>query len=315
MPLIQCVLKLISDIINSLIDDKSSLNSALLKTKVLASRIDSKELLNWVNHEISGYVTKNDLPEYRNNISSFLKGTYINGNMKYSNQPIPTLGLGPMFEDSLNKTYFLQSISILENYSNEETTDIFESPIPAEIVGFIEENWRKLGNSYLQLVNVNKIIPKSSYTQIVTIVRNKLLDFMLEIDAQFGNITEIDQLKKKPELITKIVNKTIINNIGDGNISNTGDNATIKANIKISKGNKEQLLEKLKSKRVNDEDAVELIEVIDKDSVDMNSREFGPQVKRWITKMLGKSVEGTWDIGIEVAGGFLLELIKDYYGM
>lgn len=138
---------------------------------------------------------------------------------------------------------------------------------------------------------------------------------MLEIDSQFGNITEIDQLKKKPELITKIVSKTIVNNIGDGNISNTGDNAIIKANVKISKGNKEQLLEKLKSKRVNDEDAVELIEVIDKDSVNVNSSEFGPQVKKWITKMLGKSVEGTWDIGIDVAGGFLLEVIKGYYGI
>ena len=47
-------MELISQIINDLIDEEKSLNSALLKTKVLASRIQNQNLLDWINNELSG---------------------------------------------------------------------------------------------------------------------------------------------------------------------------------------------------------------------------------------------------------------------
>ena len=46
-------MELVSQIINDLVDDQKSLNSALLKTKVLASRIQNVELLYWVNNSES----------------------------------------------------------------------------------------------------------------------------------------------------------------------------------------------------------------------------------------------------------------------
>ena len=49
-------MNLVSQIINELIEPKdNSLNSALLKTKVLASRIQNTELLSWTNAELTGY--------------------------------------------------------------------------------------------------------------------------------------------------------------------------------------------------------------------------------------------------------------------
>src|SRR5690554_6738790 len=48
-------MNLIEEIINDLIDKKTSVTTALLKTKVLAKRIDHIELSKWVDNELNGY--------------------------------------------------------------------------------------------------------------------------------------------------------------------------------------------------------------------------------------------------------------------
>ena len=58
-------MKLIHEIINELIDTDKSISSPLLKTKVLASRLQNDVLLNWVSYELKGYHTGGDLPDYR----------------------------------------------------------------------------------------------------------------------------------------------------------------------------------------------------------------------------------------------------------
>ena len=86
-------MKLIQDIINELVDSELSINSPLLKTKVLASRLQNDELLIWVTNELKGYDNDGDLPSYRK-FNGNIIGTYINGSMQYTSQPVPTTGLG-----------------------------------------------------------------------------------------------------------------------------------------------------------------------------------------------------------------------------
>ena len=222
-------MELFSQIINELIDSRDkTLNSALLKTKVLASRIQNEELLNWTDSELTGYKSVEDLPEYRFEIPNLLVGNFINGNMQYTNSQIPVSGLDEEFIKQLCNTSYTNSVVQLENMflvtGNKST---FYSPIRAELVGMIEDNWIKIGNPFLSLHGVNKIISKSTIDGILSNVRNKLLDFMLKIDEEFGNITEIKELRKNNREIGSIFNNTIINNNGNNNISNTGDNNEI----------------------------------------------------------------------------------------
>ncbi|SFH87478.1 AbiTii domain-containing protein [Halpernia frigidisoli] len=218
-------MELVSQIINELIDPQNkTLSSALLKTKVLASRIQNKELLNWADSELTGYNSVDELPEYRLAIPNLLIGNFTNGNMRYTNSQIPTAGLDEEWNKSLRSTDFSNSVTELENmFSNNDKNSTFNSPIRAEIVGLIENNWIKIGNPFLSVQNVNKVISKATIEGILSNVRNKLLDFMLKIDEEYGNITEIKELRNKEKEISKIINKTIINNNGDANILNTGD--------------------------------------------------------------------------------------------
>ena len=200
---------LISQIINDLIDEDKSLSSALLKAKVLASRIQNQELLDWVNNELSGYKNEENLPSYRRKIKNELKGDFVNANMNYTNAKISTDGLEKSFEKSLKRTDFTESIISLERLINSEEASIKSESIKADFVTLIEENWRKMGNPLLKIKFVNKSISKISVIQVVTNVRNKLLDVMLELDGKYSDFTELKDLKIKSEEISSIVNNTI----------------------------------------------------------------------------------------------------------
>ncbi|WP_432670899.1 hypothetical protein [Flavobacterium sp. SM2513] len=305
-------MELISQIINDLIDEDKSLNSALLKTKVLASRIQNQELLNWVSNELSGYNSDN-LPDYRREIQNELKGSFINGHMKYTNTQIPTDGLDINFEKKLRTTDFSESISSLESLVSKEKSSTLSGAIRAELASIIENNWQSMGNPYLQIISVYKSISKSSVIEIITNVRNKLLDFMLELDGKYGDLTEIKDLKMKKEEISSIVNNTIIN--GDGNIFNSGKNVKITNSANINKANKEDLVKHLRDIGLNEEDTSEIVEIIDSENPDFKNEKFGVKVNTWIGKMIGKTLDGSWNVGIGAAGTLLAEAIKKYYGM
>lgn len=308
-------MKLINDIINELIDTDKSISSPLLKTKVLASRLQNEALLDWVSNELKGYDKSSQLPEYRKYQVVSITGTYINGNMQYHDQPVPTIGLKKQFEDILRSIEFSHSISSLETLKGEHKSRTLEYTFPAELTGLIEQNWRKMGNPYLTLINCKKSISVDAVVEILAFVRNNLLDFMLKIDSEFGNITEIEELKTKKDQITSIMNHTIINTSGDGNVVNTGEKAKISATINISKGSKEELTKHLQDIGLGEEDTSELMEILDNEQPNSDKKTFGQKINIWTHKMLGKALDGSWNIGIGAAGNLITEAIKSYYGM
>jgi DNA uptake protein ComE-like DNA-binding protein len=235
--------------------------------------------------------------------------------MQYNDQPIPTVGLDKELEQLIRIMNLTQSVASLEKLQDERKTGALEHTFPAELIGLIQRNWRKMGNPYLQLVNCKKVLAINAVHEVLSNVRNSLLDFMLKIDGEFGSLTEIEELKTKQKEISTIMNQTIINNTGDGNVVNTGENAEIKATININKGDVSELIKQLKNIGIDEVDAVQLVEIIDTEEPNYEKKTFGVKVNEWTQKMLGKALDGTWDIGIGAAGSLLAEALKMYYGM
>jgi hypothetical protein len=307
-------MKLINGIINELVDVNISISSALLKTKVLATRLENERLIKWVSYELKGYDKLTELPDYRK-FKGHLTGTVINGSLQYNDKPVAIAGLDEGFVEAINSMNFTESITSLESMKSENKSGRLENVYTAEITSLLENNWRKLGNPYLQLVNCKVSISVNALNEIISVVRNNLLDFMLKIDAEFGNITEIEELKTKKTEIATIMSQTIINNTGDGNILNTGNNSKINANINISKGNIEELIKYLESNGLNSKDTSELVEIIDDELPNFENIIFGQKVNQWTQKMIGKALDGTWNVGIGTAGNLIAEALKNYYGM
>jgi len=308
-------MELIEQIINELINIKEySLNSALLKTKVLASRIKNKELLEWVDSELVGYRSVDTLPIYRKAIPNNLIGSYINGNMHHRNAPIPTAGLEKDMESSLRYTNFTNSITELEKLCCKDVP-YFNIPISAEVVALIENNFSAMGNPDLSIKSVNKTIPKTSVERILSNIRNKLLDFVLKIDEEFGSTAEIKDLINKQNKISKIVNNTIINNNGDGNVLNTGNSNSIENKPKIQKNSIESFEKQLREIKVPEQDISEIVQIVQEEQPSYDENKFGDKVNGWIAKMVTKTAEGGWDVAIGAAGGLLATAIQSYYGM
>lgn len=307
-------MKLINDIINELLDTDKTVTSPLLKTKVLASRIQNEALLSWVTNELKGYDNLEDLPKYRRYTGSVV-GTCINNNKQYNDLPVPTSGLQTEVEEMVRSMNFGQGIAGLETLIEDNKAGALEHIFSAELKELIQQNWRKMGNPFLQLISCKKTIPANTVVEIISNVRNNLLDFMLKIDSEFGNITQIEELKSKEKEISTIMHQTIINNSGDGNVVNTGDKAKINATININKGNKEDLAKHLQEKGLSKDDTEELIEIIDSEEPNRLNGTFGQKVNSWTQKMLGKALDGSWNIGIGAAGNLIADAIKTYYGL
>lgn len=306
-------MKLISDIINELVDSEKSLTAPLLKTKVLASRLKNTELLNWVNRELSGYESEEELPSYRK-FQGSITGIYVSGNYQYNDQPLATIGLPEQLEKSIKDMDFYQGVTSLESFQKENQSGRLEKTIPAELTALMARNIQKMGNPFFNIISAKSTISINSVTQVLEKIRSKLLDFMLKIDEEFGSITEIEELKEKNKQISTIMNQTIINQ-GDGNVINTGENSVVKAKIEIKKGDKKALEVKLKQNGLTDSDIIPLLEVIDNEEPNLENHTFGKPVNSWVQKMLGKTLEGSWTIGTGAAGTLLAEAIKAYYGM
>lgn len=307
-------MNLIEEIINDLIDKETSVTTALLKTKVLAKRIDHIELSKWVDNELNGYHENEPLPIYRKNYQCQIKGSYINGNMKYTNQPIPVIEAENKYGLELRETSFRQGISSLEKLEKDSSEGKLSMDYPLEIVSLIESAWRSLGNHYLNVINVRKIISTAVISEIIGSIKAKLLDFMLELESSFGEVSEIKSLKNEGNKITEIMNQTIINNTGNGNIVNAGNDNTNELNYTVKKGNVDDLQAELKKLEVNQEDIKELIEIINIDNHNSSEHKFGDKTNNWLSKIYSNALKGIGKITIGVATNIIPKIIKQYLG-
>lgn len=81
---------IIESLQSDILEPNTELSSILRKAKVLASELNNIEIKTWVDHELNGYQSKEELPEYRK-FSAFNRGNFISYNYKIENIPISVM--------------------------------------------------------------------------------------------------------------------------------------------------------------------------------------------------------------------------------
>ena len=300
-------MKLISEIIDILSSEEPNLTNALIKTKVLLHRLGQKDLIGWVNSELNGYKDDDDLPPYR-----ILPATVLvnasNIAWQVTSHPIPLAHLKKDVREWLEKARFQQSIGVLEELAKGKSV---VSRIPMEMIPMLNKG---LAN-YYEIQSAWCEISKTSLIQTLVEVRSRLLDFMLELKKEFADEMTEEEVKIKSEAVDTA-------SMFSGAFF--GDNATVvignanrfQISNKISKGNFAELEEELKRHDVSEDDIMKLKGAIAKDEgcKEHKKKKFGPSVKEWITEMIGKAVNTTWQIGIGTAGNLLAAGLQSFYG-
>lgn len=302
-------MKLIDEIVEILSSDEGKLTDALFKTKVLLHKIGHKELVEWMNHELNGYPDKNTIPPYRI-LSAQVLVNASNGAWQIDSHPIPLAHLEKDYRNVLETAKMDQSLAVLEKFT-EKNSGHLRSPIPIEANGLLGKG---LGNGY-HISSAWCEIQLSGVVQILTQVRSRLLDFVLELNEKFDG--EPDEEKVK-ELGSSIDAENLFNNaiFGDNTTIVVGNRNEQNVSNTALRGDFNALQHSLKSNGVSDEDIQLLKEAIDKDSsaIDENNKEYGPAVKSWLQTMLSKAVETSWQIELGVAGSLLATALQQFYG-
>jgi len=303
-------MELITQIINILSDERPNLENALIKTKVLLHRLGEKESVEWINRELNGYDKEDEVPEYRV-IHSQPKVTATDGyTRRWNDMPAVTSHLSDELKDFLTRNEMRQSISGIEHLAQGEGDTLSRSIAP--------EFWPKLSKGLSAGIEVEYAhceISKSQVLQITTIIRSRLLDFVLELEEKLPNNATPDEIKNISE---EIGTGSLLNNamFGDNTTIILGDHNTQTVTNTIQKNDIESLVRHLSEKGVSKADTDELVKAIKEDgeNVDFENKKPGRNVSNWMKGMLSKAVDATWKIKIGTAGSLLAMAIGKFYG-
>lgn len=305
---------LLVEIINLLSDEKGSLNQSLLKTKILLHKIGHQELTSWVNDELNGYGEGKDVPKYRV-IGARVHGNLSNGGWRAENALIPIRHLSESIRASLETEKLRQALSVLEQFANTRTGSLIRN-LPPE---YNSSLGKSLGNGYwiesawVQTECVQVV-------QVVTEIRTRLLDFILELQNKLGeNVTDATIKKDSVDIDTPAM---FAHSIFGGNPT-FGDNTTFVlghgnsqqvTNTSV-KGDFDALVKQLTNAGVEKED-IEILKTAigaDANAPDHIEKKFGPSVKKWMHQMMGKAIDLSWQIELNIAGGLLANALQAYY--
>lgn len=303
-------MKLLNDIVDLLMNEAGSLNEALLKTKVLLHQIGQKELVSWVNSELTGYGQAEKLPEYRD-IRGRLFGHVSNGVYVHQNRVLAVNHLSRQQLEVLEGGGMRQGLGVIEKLiSNTSGGSSLARPLGPEVYALLSKPFSD--GYYVQ--SAWSQIEVSQVRQVLTEVRSRLLDFILELRGEVGTTVLEEDIKQVannldiPGMLSRAVfgdNTTIV--IGNHNQSHV-TNTSIKNDAAA-------LAAELRKHGVSDDDIRTLNAAIVEDPVPTTAGQYGPAVRGWMSRMLGKAVDGSWDVGVAVAGTLLASGLARYYGL
>ncbi len=300
---------LIQEIIDNLSSNSPNLNNALFKTKVLLHRLGENQLISWVDSELNGYPNIETVPDYRI-INLSVHGNASNMAWRFSDHPLPLSHLDKELRKKLENHYLIQSIAVIESYANKDDTDLTISITP-EFFPLLSEG---LSGGY----RVERAWGKPSagcMLQVVTEVRSRLLDFILELSDKIPkNLNESEMKEKSKEIGTSELFRNAV--FGDNASIVVGDHNVQRIKNNIIQNDIESLANELRKHSVADEDIEALKEAINKDndSPEHKKKKFGKNVRLWISSMLTKATESAWNVELGIASGLITNALTAYYG-
>jgi len=302
-------MSLLREIQADLADTQTSLESVLLKSKILASRLGSDDLRQWLDFELSGYPDLDDLPDYRIlPTESFgqLASPFGGG---ANNVPIPKEGLPEEIHGFMSAVNCAQSVAEIENLIK-KSGSVISLPWPADLIGIISGLVRTEGNAVL--VSAQRIVAAPAFRGILGAVRSKLLGFVLDIEQANPEAGESSpgEIPVAPERVSQIYN---INISGGGQVIAGSRNSTQTNYSGIQPGDLESLRQFFTGEGLREEDLDDLDTALKADKGKPTKDKFGKNVAGWIAKMVGKAASGVWNVSLDAAGQLLGTALKRYY--
>ena len=278
---------------------------------MLASLLRNEEFKDWVDAELRGYRNASDRPEYRK-FKPINLGTFAGPFGKMAkNVQIPVALLSDDLREYAERLEIPNSVKEIESLAAQAAEDgaVRLAWLPEAV---LLARGHVTMDDGCELVEAYRPLVKSQLDGILDQVRNRLLDFLLELQHVSPDVMNSeDAIRNVPgETVTHLY-QTIIH--GGQNIVASGTGFTQKSTQHVTVGDWSSLRTCLRSIGVDLSSLEELEDAIKQDG-DRRENRLGEHVKSWIGKMVGRVLDGTWKIALSTAPRLLQEALFRYYG-
>lgn len=304
-------MSLLRDIQNAAVDKNTEVSTLLRQCKILAARLGNDAFKRWVDNELNGYKSKDELPEYRiltvNSYGHF-SGPVGSG---LKNAPIPLTCIPKEFRENMRHSYLMSPISSYAALIEGKDRSNAQEPWPADFVAHFGSDIYE----DMSCLAAWKVIPRNALVALIDTVKTRILSFALEIEGEAPDAGEAppNTIPVPQEKVTQVFNTFISGNVqnvatGSSHFSQSGD-------FSIAQGDFNSLKKYLTSKGIKNDDIDELKLALEEDASEGQVVSFGNKVTAWMAKMLRKAATGAWEVTTEVAGSVIGKALSKYYGL
>jgi len=162
-----------------------------------------------------------------------------------------------------------------------------------------------------------KLIPNSSIFSLVEAVRNRILNFVLEIGKEAPDAGEDSPKTQKisPEKVSQVFNTTIYGNVG--NISEASQNVNQIATTNVLKNDLNSLKTYISSVGIPISEIKKLEAAIQEDSAEKvnKTQKLGNKVLAWIKSVSSKIKNEAFPVLQSISANLITQAILNYYGV
>lgn len=304
---------LLHEIQAAVLEEGSDLGPILLKVRLLAARLGSQPLGEWVKHESEGYPPDSPLPDYRIipvSYTATFSGPFGSG---IKNAPIPPFLIEKFAGEKWNRHEMRQSIAAVDDLLASSKDGGSLHIDAANLILLLQG---KVYGGYACNA-VSGTIPRAALAEIRHAVRSRVLELTIELEKAVPEATTIAVGKTdsgspaSSAVATQISQQIIYGNVTS--ISTTGEGVYV--NVSIGKGDARGLVEYLKQAGIAEADAKQLAEIVASEKPESKQEPLGAKAKNWLVENLKKAANGTWKVGVSVATDVIKEAILKYYGL
>lgn len=306
-------MSLLHEIQAAVLQDGSDLGPILLRLRLLAARIGSQPLAEWVRHESEGYPREAELPDYRFIPVSYtanFSGPFGSG---IKNAPISPYLVKKFAGKHWVRHEMRESVAAVDELLGNTENGGHLGINAADLILLLQ------GKVYPDYAcnSVTGSITRSSLASIRHAVRSRVLELTLELEKSVPDAAAIaigpSALPSAPSAAaaTQISQQIIYGNFTS--IAATGDGATIQ--VAVAPHDAKSLAQFLTDSGMVEDDARELARLAASEKPESNEEPMGPRVRDWLVENLKKAASGTWKMGVAVASDVVKEALLRYYGL
>ncbi|MDE0102582.1 MAG: hypothetical protein OXN89_09395 [Bryobacterales bacterium] len=291
-------------------DSAVPLSDVLRRAAILASRLEDERFSIWVNAELQGYGPSDDLPDYRRFRAENV-GTFMTRFRKSTGIQIPITALPENIRKMVEYVDFRQAVRELDSYASQDSADgAFCSFWPAELVMQARKYLPMEDGSVL--IEARQQYSGGKIVGIVDQIRNRLLNFLLELDSAKSEIWPdgLNGERGSQEIVGMIVTNKIY---GSNNIVASGHHVSQVVVQRIDPDDSQSLIQYFRDLGLDESLVSQLGRALHEDG-ERPQGQFGPLVKSWMVEVLLSATQQALGWAKENAWGIVHKALSKYYG-